>query len=204
MKSRLRLALGAALLVSCLGASAAALRSAAIEARVFAAGSSQDPARPAPVDSASLPYERMAFFEGTWELQPGGIPASIAKQAGRLETCGWLPGGRHHMICRTYRTAAGGGATRESMSILSYREEDSTYIQYFAFPGGANLMYHGRLDGDRWVMEMQPSPLLQKNLRFRMIITPVEGGIRFVEERSKEGGPWAVTEDFRYRRVKQD
>ena len=134
----------------------------------------------------------MAFFEGTWELEPGGIPASIARQAGRRETCAWLAGGRRHMVCRTFRAGIGDEPARESMYILSYRRDDATYLAYFAFPNGDTLLYHGKVEGDRWVMEMQPSPLLPKNLRLRTIITPTPNGIRFVEEGSKDGGPWKV------------
>jgi len=45
------------------------------------------------------------------------------------------------------------------------------------------------------------APLLRANQRFRTIISPVEGGMRFVEERSIDGKPWEVTEDYRYRRA---
>ena len=105
----------------------------------------------------SAPHDRMAFFEGVWELEPGGKPASIANQAGQRETCGWLAGERRHMVCRTFRDSPAG--RQQSMYILSYREHDATYVAYFAFANGPNVMYHATLDGDRWIMEMQPTPL---------------------------------------------
>ena len=165
------------------------------------AGAQQTPAPAASPMTPSAPHERMAIFEGTWELEPGGIPESIAKQAGRRETCAWLAGGRRHMVCRTFQAAVNGQPARESMYILSYRQDDATYVGYFAFPTGDTLVYHGKVEGDRWVMEMQPSPLLPKDRRFRTIITPTPNGLRFVEEGSKDGGPWTVGEDYRHRRV---
>ena len=106
------------------------------------------------------------------------------------------------MVCRTSYPVEGYSAPRESMYILSYREADSTYIAHFAFPRGDNLVYHGRLEGDRWILNLQPSPLLPGNNRLREIITVVPGGLRYVEEQSVDGGPWTVTEDYRRRRVK--
>jgi hypothetical protein len=147
----------------------------------------------------SAPHERLTVFEGTWEHDDGAKPADRARQTAR-ETCEWLMGGRRHMICR-YRYQNPEGVNRERTHILSYRVEDSTYVAYFAFPSGDNLLYHGRVEGDRWIMEMQPTPLLPKNKRFREIITPTENGLRFVEEVSTDGGPWRVTEDYRMRRI---
>jgi hypothetical protein len=49
---------------------------------------------------------------------------------------------------------------------------------------------------------MVSAPGLPKHHRFREIITEVSEGIRYVEERSLDGGPWEMTEDYRFRRVK--
>jgi hypothetical protein len=38
-------------------------------------------------------------------------------------------------------------------------------------------------------MDMQPTPLLPANERYRQIITKLPSGLRFVEERSVAGGP---------------
>ena len=167
------------------------------------------PAAAVPQDSASTaakgpaspspPHERMAFFEGTWELEPGGKPASIAKEAGRRETCSWLAGARRHIVCRTFRESATG--PRESMYVLSYNEHDARYTAWFAFPGGQTLLYHGTLEGDRWIMELQPPSGTRAGLRLRTVITPTESGIRFVEEASRDGGPWEISEDYRYKRI---
>ena len=158
-----------------------------------ASTASKEPASP------SARHERMAFFEGTWELEPGGKPANIAKDAGRRETCSWLAGARRHIVCRTFRESATG--PRESLYVLSYNEHDAKYTAWFAFPGGQTLLYHGTLDGDRWTMELQPP---RASLRLRTVITPTESGMRFVEEGSKDGGPWEISEDYRYKRVPGD
>jgi hypothetical protein len=141
----------------------------------------------------------MAFFEGTWELEPGGFPASIAREAGRRETCSWLAGARRHILCRTSRESASG--RRDSIYVLSYSEHDKKYVAWFAFPDGQNLLYHGTLDGDRWIMELQPTALVPSRLRLRTTVTPTERGMRFVEEGSKDAGAWEVGEDYRYKRI---
>jgi hypothetical protein len=159
-------------------------------------------AEPKQPEAPSAPHERMAFFEGTWELEPGGIPASIARAAGRRETCSWLAGGRRHILCRTSR--ASGSGRQDSLYVLSYSEHDRKYLAWFAFPDGQNLLYHGTLDGDRWIMELQPTPLVAGGFRLRTTITPTGTGMRFVEEGSKDGGVWEVGEDYRYKRVTGD
>ena len=158
---------------------------------------SPDPATPSPA------HERMKLFEGTWVPEPAedgkrGAKPSSASQ----EVCAWLSGGRRHLVCRTTYTVEGYSVPRESMYVLSYREADSIYIAHFAFPSGDNLVYHGRLEGDRWVMDLQPTPLLPANKRLREIITVVPEGLRYVEEQSVDGGPWTVTEDYRRRRIR--
>jgi hypothetical protein len=64
------------------------------------------------------------------------------------------------------------------------------------------VTYHGKFDAGRWTMEMVSAPGLPKTHRFRELITAVPNGVRYVEELSVEGGPWEVTEDYRFRRVK--
>jgi hypothetical protein len=164
-----------------------------------AAQDARRPQRPHPT-TPSPPHERMTVFEGTWVPEPDSSGATPSRAL--QEVCGWLTGGRRHMVCRSTYTPEGDSVPRASMYILSYREADSTYIVHWAFPHGDNLVYHGRPEGDRWVLYMQPSPLLRANQRFREIITVVPGGLRFVEERSVNGGPWTVTEDYRRRRIR--
>ncbi|HVL66357.1 MAG TPA: hypothetical protein VM364_03750 [Vicinamibacterales bacterium] len=149
--------------------------------------------------TAPTPHERMAFLEGTWELEPGGKPESIAAEAGSRETCAWLAGARRHIVCRAFRESAAG--RQESMHVLSYDAHAGKYVAWFAFAGGETLHYVGSVDGDRWVMEMQPTPLVPAGLRLRTIITPTANGMRFVEEGSKDGGPWEIGEDYRHKRV---
>ena len=96
--------------------------------------------------------------------------------------------------------AAGADVRREAIQVLSYRDADSSYVAHFAFPGGAAFTYNGRIEGERWVMNLQPSPLFPANLRLRTIVTVEADGLRFVEEASEDGGAWRKTEDYRYRR----
>jgi hypothetical protein len=151
----------------------------------------------------SAPHEKMSFFEGTWSMEPGAwFKGGGTGPSQHEETCGWLPGGRRHMVCGSWSLRGADTVRRESIYILSYQDHDSTYLAHFGFSAGATLTYIGRVEGDRWIMDMQPSPLLPPNRRFRTIITKVGTGLRFVEEHSVDGGPWSVTEDYRYRRVR--
>ena len=161
------------------------------------------PTRPDP-SVASAPHEKMAFFEGTWSAEPDpAIKGNASTAAQAEEVCAWLPGGRRHMVCRSWSQQPGETTRRERVQILSYQAHNDTYLAHFAFPNGDTVTYVGRADGDRWVMDMQPSPLLPSNHRFREIITKVGNSLRFVEERSVDGGPWSVTEDYyRHRRLK--
>ena len=161
------------------------------------------PARPDP-SVASAPHEKMTFFEGTWSSEPdSAVKGGVSTTPQDQETCAWLPGGRRHMVCRSWRQLPGETTRRERIQILSYQAHSDTYLAHFAFPNGDTVTYVGRVEGDRWVMDMQPSPLLPSNHRFREIITKVGNSLRFIEERSVDGGPWSVTEDYyRYRRVK--
>ena len=168
------------------------------------AASAQSPPRqrPDPI-TPSEPHERMRFFEGTWTTDgkpdaANGSPAPAAYE----ETCAWLPGARRHMVCRSWAEMTPSAPRREALYVLSYRAADSTYIAHFAFSGGATLTYHGRPEGERWIMNLQPTPLWPANQRLRTIITAVPEGLRFVEESSVDGGRWEITEDYRRRRVR--
>jgi hypothetical protein len=88
------------------------------------------------------------------------------------------------------------------MYVFSYRGRDSTYVAYFAIPGGQNVTYHGTPVGDGWVMTLQPTPLVPKELQIRTTVTATATGLRFVDERSTDGAAWQVVEDYRHRRVK--
>ena len=151
--------------------------------------------------SPSAPHERLAFFQGRWEFETATTPDVIAKRTGRRQTCEWLAGGRRHVVCMQNSRSAEGTA-QESIYILSYRESDSTYVAYFAIPGGQNVIFHGTPREDGWVMELQPTPLVPDGLRLRTTITRTAGGLRFVDESSMKGGPWQVLEDYQHIRIK--
>lgn len=164
----------------------------------------QDAPRPRSDPMApSAPHERMIAFEGTWTTdgQPdaaNGIPAPAAYE----ETCTWLAGARRHMVCRSWTELTAGAPRRERLFVLSYRGADSTYIAHLAFPSGATLTYEGRPDGNRWIMNLLPTPRWPPNQRLRTIIHANPDELRFVEESSVDGGAWEVTEDYRLRRVR--
>lgn len=165
----------------------------------LAAVSAQDATRRAqtPPMTPRPAYERLGVFEGTWTLE--GSPP----EREFIETCNWMPEGRRHLMCRTrYRNELG---PQERMAIYSYRASDSTYLVYALMRTGEAFLYAGRSVGDRWVMDFLPHAgdlRWRPAQRVRMVITVQSDTIRFVEESSENGGPWQISEDYRYVRVR--
>lgn len=143
---------------------------------------------PAAAQTASGPHERLAFFEGTWtdSLRPG-----------YRETCSWLAPRRRVLACRAGWMA--GEDSVEAMAIYSYDRRDSTYVYYGAFPNGTFHLV-GRPDRDGWRFE-PVGQIDERPLQLRYHLTPVAGGVRYVEEASENGAPWRVTEDYVLLRV---
>ena len=133
------------------------------------------------------PRERLAFFQGTW---------TDSARPGYRETCDWLAPGRRVLACRA--TWPAGDRRFEALGIYSYDRRDSTYTYYGAFPNGTFHLV-GHPDGDGWRFE-PIGPVGGRALRVRYHITPVEGGVRYVEEASEGEGLWRVTEDYTLRR----
>jgi len=148
-----------------------------------------DPTVPRPA------HERLAAFEGSWtrtDLEPG---------QSFVETCGWLAGGRRHMVCRQQRGTPRG--PREQLVTYSYRGADSTYLATVLLSSGQVWRYEGRLDGDRWVL-LLVSSRSDAPMRLRQVVAPAGDTIRFREEVSEDGGPWRLSdprEEYHYVRV---
>jgi hypothetical protein len=137
-------------------------------------------------------HERLAVLEGTWRnTDPAEADVFV-------EVCGWLDGGRRHMICRPRWNSPAGPV--ENRTIYSYRGRDSTYIVTALLATGQVWTYHGRPDGNRWTFNLQ-GDRPNNPQRLRMILTIAGDTIRFVEESSENGGPWRTTEDYRHVRV---
>lgn len=142
----------------------------------------------ATAQSDDSPHERLAFFEGTW---------TDSARPGYRETCGWLAPRRRVLVCRA--TWPTGEQQAEMLAIYSYDRRDSTYTYYAAFPNGTFHLV-GRPDGSGW--RFAPTgPIDERPLRLRYHLTPVAGGVRYVEEASENDGPWRVTEDYTLMRV---
>lgn len=85
------------------------------------------------------------------------------------------------------------------LRVHSYRS--GTYAVFVAIGDGPAMTYAGGPDGDRWIFNMQwDRP--DNPQKLRQVITPTKDRIRFVEESSENGGPWKITEDYSYVRVK--
>lgn len=99
------------------------------------------------------------------------------------------------MACSRSRRAS----ARRLRAPASYREEDDIYIVHHAFADGADLTYHGTFDGERWMRGWCRRRDCRSLIAFAKSSPE---GIRYVEERSLDGGPWEMTEDCRFRRLK--
>jgi hypothetical protein len=149
---------------------------------VFVALAGFDPAAQTP------PVERLSVFEGTWTREDA--PANVTFR----ETCAWLAGGRRHMICQAeYKSP---NRVAQMIKVHSYRQQ--TYVTVAVMGDGPASTYTGGPDGSRWIFNLQSD----RPQRLRMVITPAQDRIRFVEESSANDGPWQTTEDYTYIRVK--
>ena len=137
-------------------------------------------------------HEQLAAFEGTWRS------TDPADSAVFQEACGWMSGGRRHMVC-TPRWNRPDGVVQHQ-TIYSYRGRDSTYIVTTFLATGPVWTYHGRRSGAQWIFDLQ-SDRANNPQRLRMVVTIARDTIRFVEESSENGAPWRVTEDYRHVRV---
>ena len=61
------------------------------------------------------------------------------------------------------------------------------------------MTYVGKFDGERWSLDYQGEAGATQ--RLRLSIRAVSDTIHFMEESSESGGPWRITEDYRYVRT---
>ncbi len=101
------------------------------------------------------------------------------------------------MVCQTENRSPSGHS--QMLKVFSYRQE--TYVAFAAMGDGLSSTYTGGPDGDRWIFNVQ-SDRPNNPQRLRIVITPTNDRLRFVEESSMNGGPWQTTEDYTYVRVK--
>lgn len=144
-----------------------------------------------PAAQSPPPADRLSVFEGTWTRED--TPANATFR----ETCAWLAGGRRHLVCQAEFKSP--NRTGQMIRVHSYRQQ--TYV-VVAFMGDApTFTYTGGPEGERWVFNLQ-SDRPDNPQRLRIVITPTNDRIRFVEESSDNNGPWKTTEDYTYVRVK--
>jgi hypothetical protein len=136
--------------------------------------------------------DRLAVFEGNWTREDAVPPVTFR------QTCAWLAGGRRHMVCSA-RVQRATGTAEEAIWVASSRATDATFVVYWAPGSGPAMTYTGGPDGDRLIFNLE-SPS-ESRRRMRIVVTPSANALRFVEESSENGGPWRVTEDYKYVRV---
>ena len=156
------------------------------------AGSNAPPDPPTAVAAApaspmvpSAPHEALAFFEGTWTTV--GMPPEREYR----ERCGWMEGGRRHMVCHT-RLRATDGKWRESYSIFSYRPSDSTYLYHGIRSGGAIETLSGQRTENGWQFWSDvDSDVARRRTRVTITQRP-ERGFRLVAETASGDGAWQL------------
>ena len=141
----------------------------------------------------SAPHERLAFFEGSWRA--AGVPAAD----NFVETCGWLPEGRRHMVCRTRWAAASG--PREGWSIFSYTVGDARYTYHGFRAGGSVVVLQGHEQGGVWRFDGEQGRGDALTRTRATITAQPDGGFVFVQETAIAAGPWSAGAPVRYERI---
>lgn len=153
-------------------------------------------AQSVPPDTPLPPYERLAFFEGTWTV------ADTPPERQFRETCAWMEGGRRHMVCRT-RSRTASGQWREGISMFSYRASDSTYLYYGLRSGGATDAQAGHATADGWRFSGESGTGAARR-RVRVTITGTPEGFLLVEDTATGDGPFEKAGEVRYIRLKPE
>lgn len=153
------------------------------------------PLRPPSPMTPSPAHEALEFFAGSWTLKE--LPA--ARQF--RETCGWLEGGRRHMVCRS-RSLTASGEWRDGISMFSYRSADSTYLYYGLRPNGATETLTGRRLGTAqspgWQFDGGGGQGATR-VRTRVTITKEGGGtFRLLEQMAEGDGAWNAGDAVTY------
>ena len=147
---------------------------------------------PLPPNVRSDAHERLAFLEGSWEVEESPPEQDF------VETCAWLPGGRRHMVCSSSWQAPAGA--HEALSVLSHDAGAGCYLYHGFRAGGSVVVQRGHFEGDSLVF-MDDVPATAGAVRTRVRLTPQrDGSVSFVEESCEGTGPWSAGERLTYRR----
>lgn len=148
-------------------------------------------AAPAPTEPSES-HEALSFFQGSWTT------AESTPEDEFRETCGWLPEGRRHMVCRsTWLTATG---RREGLSIFSFDSSTGDYLYHGFRSGGAVLTQRGRRTPTGWIFRSERGTGPEK-VRTRVTIeSNSQGGFNFLSETATGDGPWKEAARFVYQR----
>lgn len=153
------------------------------------------PVRPVSPMTPSPAHEPLGFFVGSWTVKE--LPASRQFR----ESCGWLEGGRRHMVCRS-RSLSASGEWRDGISMFSYRAADSTYLYYGLRPNGATEALTGRRIGTAqspgWQFEGGGGHGATR-VRTRVTITKEsDGTFRLLEQMAEGDGAWNAGDAVTY------
>jgi hypothetical protein len=163
---------------------------AAISPAWLAAQGTSD-SRPGSTRLPATPHESLTVFEGSWTLV-GGQAGLVSR-----DTCGWLAGGRRHLVCR--RLSGSGDQTSEQLMVYRYRRADSAFAVTVFLAGGQIWEYAGRPEEGRWVLYLERAR--PDAPRLRQVIRVAGDTLHYIEEASVNGGPWQLTdpsEDYKY------
>jgi len=145
--------------------------------------------------------KRIGYFAGTWtsEGETKASPMGPAGKSSGRETCEWFPGG-FHLVCRGEGTSPMG--TGKTQSTMGYDPSEKTYTFYMNSSFGDGFFVRGNVAGKVWTW-ISESRMDGKVMKARVTITEEPpSAYTFKMETSVDGGPWAVAEETRARKVK--
>lgn len=140
--------------------------------------------------SPSEARARLGVLVGSWTLS--GMEDSYS------ETCEWYHDSSF-VVCNSEEKRPQGVA--KSVSILGYSEHSGMYTYYSFDSLGGSRSLNGFQRGEEWVFTGERS-IRGEMVRYQVSMKPTPSGFAFREERSANGGPWAVVAQMDFKRRK--
>jgi hypothetical protein len=138
------------------------------------------------------PRERLQMLEGEWTLE--------GREDTFRETCSWFHK-RSHMVCNSESRKADGTFGR-GVTVMSWSEEKQRFL-YFHYGSSGRTVAHDLFLRDGVLYGTGERPEGTDLVRFQVRMAPrADGSFDFVEEESKNAGPWTKSAEVHYVRVK--
>ena len=130
----------------------------------------------------------LSYIQGKWTIE--------GSDSTYLEVCDWIQG--NHLQCISISKEKEG--IDSSISYLTYSATEKVYIYYGIYGSGGTRTLRGKWDNDKFILEGQ-RVTIEKTVKWRVTMKPVNGNMDFLEEKSVDGGEWKESAKFQYKRV---